>query len=173
MTWSTRQGAANNDDWANRLLATCLQFGCVPDVTEGGSHAKGWTAPIEHSPVDCFSTVLARRVLNHASLPLRFLPTPRSSGREALTLAAALGALQDALGLRGVATKVWAHAVAHADPALGLRFSPLAGALLGGDGSFLDSFIVDDSQGVDGSEEVQCWRLGLDTFLRSLAASQP
>ena len=57
-----------------------------------------------------------------------------------------------------------------ADPALGLRFSPVAGVLLGGDGSFLDSSSVDDSQGMDGGEEVQCWRLGLDTFLRSLAA---
>ena len=97
----------------------------MPDVTEGGSHAKGWMSPNEHSPVDCFATVLARRVLDIASIPLRFLLTPRHSGREVLTLAAALGALQDALSLRGVAAKVWVQAVVHAGPALGLRFSPL------------------------------------------------
>ena len=89
-----------------------------------------------------------------------------------LTLAAALGALQDALSLRGVAAKVWVQAVVHAGPALGLRFSPLAGALLEVDGSLqLDSLSGDDSQGVEGDEEVQCWRLGLDKFLRSLAAA--
>jgi hypothetical protein len=130
-------------------------------------------SPNEHSPVDCFATVLARRVLDIASIPLRFLPTPRHSGREVLTLAAALGALQDALSLRGVAAKVWVQAVVHAGPALGLRFSPLAGALLGVDGSLkLDSLMIaDDSQGVEGGEEAQSWRLGLDKFLRSLAAA--
>jgi thioester reductase-like protein len=173
LTWSTRQGAANNDDWVNRLLATCLQFGCVPDVTEGGSHAKGWAAPVEHCAVDCFATVLARRVIDHATAPLRFLPTPRRSGCEVFTLAAALGALQEALSLRAVAARVWVQAVVHADPALGLRFSPLAVALLGGDGSLkLDSLFVDDSQGMEGVEEAQSWRLGLDKFLRSLSARQ-
>jgi hypothetical protein len=129
-------------------------------------------SPNEHSPVDCFATVLARRVLDIASIPLRFLPTPRHSGREVLTLAAALGALQHALSLRGVAAEVWVQAVVHAGPALGLRFSPLAGAMLGDGTLKLDSLIVDDSQGWwRGVRRLSRGGLALDKFLRSLAAA--
>jgi hypothetical protein len=107
------------------------------------------------------------------SLPRRFLPAPRHSGSEALTLAAALGTLQDALNMRGVAANVWAHAVVHADPSLGVRFSPLAATLPGGYASLQLYLTVDFFRGGEGEGwEVQSWRLGLNKFLRIFLAAR-
>jgi hypothetical protein len=138
LTWCAG-GCVNADDWVNRLCATCVLMGAVPDTPPSSSAAvsaegvassgDGWGAPFPYTPVDAAAARIVSAALAYTDEHCGgsgVLDVPVTSGAEVVRPSDVLRRLAFLGGLRMVTAPVWVTALA-ADSAL--PFWPLLGML--------------------------------------------